>query len=268
MRWKAFTFMGLAALLALPAVLSAHRADVAGAVYTMTNAADGNEILILDRSAGGRLKWSDSVSTGGLGTGSGLGNQGAVILDRDNRWLFAVNAGSNEISVFRVLKRGLALVDTVASGGIRPVSLTVDRDLLYVLNAGSDEISGFSIGHHGRLTPIADSTRPLSGTGTGPAQVEFSPNGRVLVVTEKATNKIDTYVVEGTGWPPAHGYTIPKVPPRLGSLSASAAFSSCPRLRAALRTPALCLLISFLVKASSKRSVRRSTRPRRRPAGS
>ena len=33
----------------------------------------------------------------------------------------------------------------------------------------------------------------------GPAQVEFSPRGNLLVVTEKMTNKIDTYTVGRRG---------------------------------------------------------------------
>src|SRR4029079_14381215 len=77
---------------------------------------------------------------------------------------------------------------------------TVYHDLLYVLNAGgSGNITGFNIGRHGTLTPISGSTRPLSGGATGPAQVQFSPDGDLLVVTEKTTNLIDTYTVDRHG---------------------------------------------------------------------
>jgi len=76
------------------------------------------------------------------------------VLSADHRWSFAVNAGSNEVSVFRVLPGGLGLVDKVDSGGAFPVSLAPFHDLLYVLNAGtSPNIIGFSLDHRGHLTP-------------------------------------------------------------------------------------------------------------------
>src|SRR5207253_96166 len=71
---------------------------------------------------------------------------------------------------------------------------------LYVLNAGgSGNISGFTVDNSGRLTPIAGSTQPLSGSNVGPAQVSFSPDGRQLVVTEKTTNLLDVYSVDANG---------------------------------------------------------------------
>ncbi len=188
-------------LLALPLGAQAAQAAPGGAatarVFSMTNAPAGNEILMLSYTPGSGLVMSGSVASGGSGTGAGLGNQGGVVLSDDNRWLFAVNAGSDSISVFRVLDTGLALVDTVASGGSQPVSVTTFGDLLYVLNAGSDSIAGFHIGVAGQLTALPNSVRYLSGAGTGPAQISFSPWGDALVVTEKATNLITTFVVAG-----------------------------------------------------------------------
>jgi 6-phosphogluconolactonase (cycloisomerase 2 family) len=107
-----------------------------------------------------------------------------------------VNAGSNDISVFKVKKDGLYLIDTFDSGGLMPVSLTMNWRILYVLNAGvPNNITGFFIRLDGKLIPIPGSTRPLSGDDTGPAQVGFSPYGDVLVVTEKATSIIDVYSI-------------------------------------------------------------------------
>lgn len=176
----------------------AHRA-VAGAVYTTTNAASGNAVLVYDRLADGRLVPLASVATGGAGTGGGLGNQGALALAHNERWLVAVNAGSDSLSVFSVNRRGLRLVDVAPSGGVRPVSVTEHRGLVYVLNAGTDSISGFRLGHNGLLQAIAGSTRPLSGIGTAPAQISFAPDGNVLMVTEKATNKIVTFQIDRDG---------------------------------------------------------------------
>jgi len=178
----------------------ASNADAPGAVYALTNQASGNAVAIFARGADGSLNWSSSVSTGGTGAGSGLGSQGAVALSDDGRWLFAVNAGSNDVSAFEVTASGLLLTSRVGSGGQRPISLTVHGGVLYVLNAGGDgNISGFNIGSDGELAAIPGSTRALSGTNVGPAQVAFSPNGAWLVVTEKTTNRLDVYTVDGAG---------------------------------------------------------------------
>ena len=174
----------------------------AGAVYTLTNAAAGNAVAIFDRASDGSLSAAGTVATGGLGTGGGLGSQGALALSKSGPWLFAVNAGSDQISSLRLSSTGLALVQTMASGGQRPISLAVHDSLLYVLNAGgSGNITGFTIGANGTLKPLAKSTRGLAGAATNPAQVGFSPNGSVLVVTEKAANAVVTYTVGANGRP-------------------------------------------------------------------
>ena len=202
-----------------------------GAVFAMTNQPTGNVIVAFRRSADGTLTPAGTFPTGGLGSGGPpdpLRSQGSLILTerghgaeggdsddgdsddgdsdgRDSRGkelLFAVNAGSNEISVFAVNGARLTLVCKVPSGGIRPTSLTVHRDLLYVLNAGSGTINGFTVDRKGRLTPLAGSTRPITGgAAADPAQVEFTPDGRLLVVTGKMTNVIDTYEVDRRGQP-------------------------------------------------------------------
>ena len=177
------------------------KASVApGAVYTLSNSTSGNSAILYTRGADGTLLEIGSFGTGGLGTGGGLGDQGALVLSANNRWLFAVNAGSNEITVFAVTPNGLTWLNKVSSGGVRPISITVHENLLYVLNAGSGgNITVFSVGDNGNLSTLAGSTRALSDTATGPAQVAFNPNGTVLVVTEKATNRIDTYTVGTDG---------------------------------------------------------------------
>ncbi len=172
-----------------------------GAVFVLSNAAGGNAVLVFPRKGDGTLSAPASYSTGGLGTGGGLGNQGAVVLTNNGRLLYAVNAGSDEISAFRVTEAGLRHLGNVSSGGDQPISVAVHRRLLYVLNDGaSPNVSGFRIGSRGRLTPIAGSTRGLSGAGVpDAAQLGFSPDGSRLVVTEKATNQLTTYAVQGDG---------------------------------------------------------------------
>jgi len=192
---------GLAADRAATANASAAlAADAPGVVYALTNQASGNAVAMFARAADGRLTWAGTASTGGTGAGSSLGSQGALALSDDGRWLYAVNAGSNDISAFRATASGLSLTSRIASGGSQPISITVHGDAVYVLNAGgSGNISGFRVGSDGSLTPIPGSTRALSGSAVGPAQVAFSPDGNWLVVTEKTTSRLDLFAVGPDG---------------------------------------------------------------------
>src|SRR5262249_51950197 len=145
--------------------------------------------------------------TGGSGTGApqGLPSQASVLLSHDGRWLFVCNAGSSEVSVLRISPGGLTVTDKVASGGRMPVSLALRHNLLYVLNAGglvgsNDNITGF-IFADGNLVPLPGSTHALSADNTGPAEVSFSREGDALIVTERLTSLIDTFVVGEDGLP-------------------------------------------------------------------
>ena len=170
-----------------------------GAIYTMSNSTSGNAILTFLRLPDGRLLRAASTPTGGNGTGGGLGNQGGVVLTRNERWLLAVNAGSDTVSVFEVGLFVLRRRDVQPSGGAQPISIAVHRDLVYVLNGLSDSIAGFRLTKRGALHPIPGSTRSLSTSGAGAAQISFAPDGEVLVVTEKNTNKIVTFPVDHDG---------------------------------------------------------------------
>jgi 6-phosphogluconolactonase len=192
--------LGLLVMLAVAVTANAARAGNApGAVYTLTNSPFGNTVAAFDRAVDGTLTAQGTFATGGTGTGSNLGSQGAVVLSDDGRQLYAVNAGSNSISSFAVRPNGLELEGTVPSGGTLPISVTVREKLVYVLNAGgAANITGFS-SDHGTLAPIAGSTQPLGSGSAGPAQVQFSPDGHLLVVSEKASSTLDTYVVDTDG---------------------------------------------------------------------
>ena len=172
-------------------------------VYTSTNSPAGNAVVAFDRARDGSLRPAGSFPTGGTGTGGGLSNQGAVTLSDDGRALYVVNAGSDQITAFEVTPHGLRRTDVAGSGGHQPISVTTHGRLVYVLNAASDQITGFVTGRGGTLTALAGSTRPLSGSGTGPAEVRFDQGGDLLAVTERGTNKIDTYTVDGDGRPSA-----------------------------------------------------------------
>jgi 6-phosphogluconolactonase (cycloisomerase 2 family) len=135
------------------------------------------------------------------------GASGAVAINAAGTFLYAVDAGSNDVAAFSVATNGtLTFIANYPTGGIAPGSVTIDATgkYLYVLNTGtlqnaadgvSGGITGFTIGSSGALTAIAGSTQPLSTTDyINPSQVAFAPNGSYLMVTEKAGN-IDIYPV-------------------------------------------------------------------------
>ena len=193
------TAVGAVVALSIPGVATAHD-RTGGFVYTETNAAGGNAVLAYTRAWDGSLAPIGSFATGGLGSGGGIGSQGALTLAEDGHWLLAVNAGSDDVSVFRVREDGrLVLTDREDAAGLHPISVTANDGVAYVLDAGgAGNIAGFRL-HAGHLRPIAGSQQPLSGSGTNPAEVAFSTDGRFLVVTERATSKIDTYRVNDAG---------------------------------------------------------------------
>jgi len=199
----------LTAVLAISATLPAHSQaqtsnhSVSGAVFAMTNAANGNEIIAYKRGADGWLQEGKHFPTGGRGSGGTvdpLASQGSLTLSQDRSLLFAVNAGSGDISVFRVLGAYLLLLEKVPCGGADPVAVAQHGDLVYVVNAGgTSNVVGFWLNRDGTLKPIPDSLAYLSTGNSGPGSLSFSPDGEFLLVTEKATNNIDAFHVQING---------------------------------------------------------------------
>lgn len=177
------------------------RAGVVGHVYEPTNAAAGNAVAVFDRYADGSLTPAGTVATGGLGTGASLASQGGIV--RDGDLLFVVNAGDDTVSALSARGGRPVLTDTIASGGDRPVSVTVRHGVGYVLDHDSDTVSGFTYSRSGDLAPLPGSTRTIDPEGlaglTDAAQVQLSPDGRTLVVTERAANAVVTLDVTGRG---------------------------------------------------------------------
>ena len=172
----------------------------AGAVFTISNDADGNAVAMYSRAADGRLTPLGAFATGGAGTGMGLGSQAALAVDAANDLLYVVNPGSSSISSMRIYDDHLALVDTIATGGERPTSLAISGSSLYVLNAGgTGGVVGFTVDGEGQIARLEGADRPLSGPETAPAQIGVSPEGDWLVVSERMTNNIVTYAIAGDG---------------------------------------------------------------------
>ena len=184
------------------------------AVFVQTDNVAGNQIVAYHRNADGTLALAGTYATGGLGgvlNGSvvdHLGSQGSLASDPTHGLLFAVNAGSDSVSVFAVYGDRLRLRQVVSSGGAFPVSIAVHDDLVYVLNAeNGGSVSGYWV-TGGRLQRIWGSTRSLGLTiptdttefTHTPGQVAFSPDGSQLIVTTKANavgNDVDVF---GVGW--------------------------------------------------------------------
>ena len=146
-------------------------------------------------------------SIGGLGSVKAFadGTQGSLIISHDGGTkLFAVDAGSDQISVLNVRVGHLSLRGIFASGGAGPISLSYQDGLLYVLNAAngsksSANVAGFRVDDEGDLHPIKGATVSLSTAHPNPAQVQIDPSGRWLLVTEKLTNLIDVYRIHDDG---------------------------------------------------------------------
>jgi len=203
------TSLALGAI-ASAAALSVARADANDrfggqgqhAVFVMTNDAESNEVVAYERTPYGTLHSARKYETGGRGSGGTvdpLGSQGSLTLSEDGSWLFAANAGSGSVSVFRVFGSRLLLSDRVATGGSEPNAVAQHGKLVYVLNtAGSSSVVGFFL-RDGRLNRIPGSLRFLSGNFVNSASLAFSGDGRYLVVTERATNSIDVFKVQPDG---------------------------------------------------------------------
>ncbi len=182
-------------------------------VFVQTDNTSGNQVVAYDQTDNGSLTQAGVYNTGGLGgtlTGSvvdHLASQGSLAYDRENGLLYAVNAGSNTISVFAAFGDHLALRQVISSGGSFPVSVAVDRGLVYVLNAEEGgSVQGYAV-FSDRLVPIPGSNRALGLNPTEtpqfthtPGQVAFSPDGSQLIVTTKANGSdIDVFGVSPFG---------------------------------------------------------------------
>jgi 6-phosphogluconolactonase (cycloisomerase 2 family) len=189
-------------LAAIPFLIAATvMAQTSGAIYINANQTGSNAVWSYSRATDGTLTYAGTFPTQGSGSGGDdLKSQGSIAVSQDGKFVFAVNALSNDITSFSVQPGAqLTLVSKVSSGGTFPNSLTLSGNLLYVLNQGSSRINGFRVGRGGRLTPIASSSRRLSSAGALGGQISFSPDGTLLVVAEHMTSKLDSFTVGSNG---------------------------------------------------------------------
>ena len=184
-----------------------------GAVYAMTNGEGQvagnvqgpNAVVAYGQGEDGTLSIIGTFPTGGNG-GDFDGGEGldplisayAITKTPDNRFILAVNAGSNSVTAMRVNEDfSLTATDTESTQDVGPNSIAfkpVNRDgirgLVYVsnitraalLDLGEPGHQGSLIGYwlldNGDLMPIGNSVRNLPNR---PSAVQFSPDGNFLV---------------------------------------------------------------------------------------
>jgi 6-phosphogluconolactonase len=174
----------------------------AGAVFVMTNNNESNQILRFGRKANGALVSLGSTATGGRGSGGTvdpLGSQNSLLLTQDGGFLLAVNSASGTISSFQVDGANLELADVKSTDGSAPGAIAQWGNLVYVLNqAGNSSVVGFRL-EDGHLIKIASAVGYLSTALSGGSSVNFTPDGKFLLVTERVTNKVDSFPVNADG---------------------------------------------------------------------
>lgn len=191
-----------------------------GVVFVQNDDLAGNTIVAYDRTSSGGLAQTGSYRTGGVGgvlSGSvvdHLASQGSLTYDRSSGSLYAVNAGSNTLTSFRVSGDRLARRQVVPTGGRFPVSVAAHGNLVFVLNArDGGSISGYlRVG--ARLLPVPVWHRELhlntSAPGhadeftSTPGQIGFTPDGHTLLVsTKNGGNTLEAFPI-GLFGPSAH----------------------------------------------------------------
>ncbi len=190
---------------ASPAPQPSGESRVVGHTYVNDNAAGDNSVAAFDRHADGSLTpmAGSPFAIGGAGLGAGLGSQGSIQASPDRRFLLAVDAGSNQISVLRIRHDGAPRLvgRPVSSGGVEPVSIAVSRrGLVYVANVGNggSNYTGFWLTRGGRLVPVPRSTVPVP-EGSGVGDVLFNSTGDRLVGTRDNPSLIDSFTVRRNG---------------------------------------------------------------------
>ena len=186
-----------------PAVLASAQTRGTATFFVMSNNADKNQVTEFVQNSNGTVVAKQTFDTHGRGTGGvndPLESQGSLTLSADHSLLFAANAGSGDITVFRVIGGRLIFLNRQPSGGSNPVAIAQSQNRVYVLNqGGAGSVVGFQMGFGGQLVPIANSTAFLSANAVGGSSISISPDGQTLAVVERLTNNIDTFHINPNG---------------------------------------------------------------------
>ena len=178
--------------------------NAAPAVFTLSDAAGPNEVLMFTPGSDGALTAAGTFATQGTGSDGDLGAAtDPIVISPDRRYLYAVNRGSDDVTVFEITAGGLQFLERVPAGGAGPVSLAINDGLVYVLNTGRGaapgNVAAFERLRTGRLRAITTAALPAG--VAGPPQIGFSPNGRTAIVTDRPSNVLVAYPVGRDGAP-------------------------------------------------------------------
>lgn len=188
-----------------PMIFASAKSRPAETIFVMSNNADSNEVIAFSQSPDGSAVEQNHYATGGRGSGGvndPLESQGSLTLSDDDSLLFAANAGSGDITVFRVNSNAgtVSFAERVSSGGSGPVAIAQHGNLVYVLNqGGAGSVVGFLVDKNGKLRPIPNSTAFLSANAEGGSSISISPDGQTVAVVERLANNIDTFHVNSNG---------------------------------------------------------------------
>jgi 6-phosphogluconolactonase len=172
--------------------------DTASAVYVQTNAAP-NEVIAFRRADDGSLDLIASVATGGEGDGTPhLQSQGSVILTGDGQYLLVTNAATDDLSVFSVAADGSIELRERVHTGSTPRSVDESDGLVVVLNTGEPALVSFGLDAEG-IERVEGGDQALARSDADPAQVAFSPDGSMVVITQRGTDSIVTYELTAEG---------------------------------------------------------------------
>ena len=213
-RWSGLALPAIGAALIAAAPAAASNSPIVGHVYVNDNTAGTNTVAAFYRHADGTLTPlpGSPFAAGGAGSGGGLASQGAIQVTSNGRYLLAVDAGSNQVSVLRIKPSGaLKVARTISSGGVKPVSVAEHDGLVYVANAGAggSNYTGFRLNPGGHLRPLANSTYDLPDAAQ-PGDVLFNSTGKNLVGVRVGTSAIDSFTVGPDGLlTPASGSPYP-----------------------------------------------------------
>lgn len=177
-----------------------------GYVYVNNNLFGPNTVSAFSVNANGSLTpiAGSPFATGGSGLGGGFFAANRATIGTMNKFLFASNELTSNISVFSIdpATGAIALVPGapfptagVPSAGIS-LGVTPDNQFLFAASSGSGIITVFSVAANGTLTPIPGSPFPVGGVPDG---IRVSPDGKFLAVANISSDAVAMFSIALNG---------------------------------------------------------------------
>jgi len=188
----------------------------ANKLYSVSNKQDANTVVVYQRNNEGKFAISQEIRTGGKGTGDleipalkkdpthplmngddPLISANAIAQSDDDNWIVVVNPGDASVSLLAVRPDGkLKRKNNVSSSDKFPVSVAIEGNLVAVASVGDNNGAGsiglMEITENGMIA-VSGSRRDLNAR---PSTIDFSTDGKYVVVNELVTGKIKIFAVE------------------------------------------------------------------------